>query len=74
MQPVDEGNDWDLKSYCDSDWAGDAETRIRVTGFIIICLECPFVGGQRGRPFLATRRNMWPFLIQLRKCAIFTIC
>jgi hypothetical protein len=29
MQPVDEGKDWDLISYCDSDWAGDAETSIK---------------------------------------------
>ena len=26
---------WNLKIFCDSDWAGDPETRISVTGFIV---------------------------------------
>jgi hypothetical protein len=43
MQPVDDGNYWDLVSYCDSNWAGDAETRISVTGFIIYLLGVPMV-------------------------------
>jgi hypothetical protein len=25
--------------FCDSDWAGDSETRIRVTGFILYCMN-----------------------------------
>jgi hypothetical protein len=35
MQPVNEGKDWDLVSYFDSDWASGAETKISVTGFIL---------------------------------------
>jgi hypothetical protein len=35
MRPIEEGKDWDLVSYCNSNWAGDAETRKSVTGFII---------------------------------------
>jgi hypothetical protein len=31
----------DLKSFCDSDWAGDPETRVSVTGFIIYLLSVP---------------------------------
>jgi hypothetical protein len=38
MQPKHESKEWDLLSYCDSDWAGDAESRISVTGFIIYLL------------------------------------
>jgi hypothetical protein len=39
MQPVEEGKDWDLMTYCDSNWAGDAETMISVTGFIISLVD-----------------------------------
>jgi hypothetical protein len=31
----------DLKIFCDSDWAGDPETIVRVTGFIIYLLNVP---------------------------------
>jgi hypothetical protein len=33
--------EWDLRLFCDSDWAGDPETRISVTGFIIYLLNIP---------------------------------
>jgi len=33
--------EWDLKLYCDSDWAGDSAIRISVTGFIIYQLNLP---------------------------------
>ena len=32
---------WNLKEYCDSDWAGDSETRISVTGLIIYLQGAP---------------------------------
>jgi hypothetical protein len=32
---------WDLKIFCDSNWAGDSETRMSVTGFIIYLLSIP---------------------------------
>jgi ribonuclease HI len=32
---------WNLKVFCDSDWAGDPETRISVTGFIIYLQGAP---------------------------------
>jgi hypothetical protein len=41
MQPVEGEKDWDLVSYCNTNWAGDAETRISVTGFIIYLLGVP---------------------------------
>jgi hypothetical protein len=53
MQTVDEGKDWDLISHCDSDWTGDAETRISVTGFVIYLLRVPICWrskGQKGMP------------------------
>jgi hypothetical protein len=49
MQPIEEGKDWDLVSYCDSDWAGDAETRISVTGFIIYLLGVPICWKSKGQ-------------------------
>jgi hypothetical protein len=35
IQPRHESEKWDLVLYCDSDWAGDPESRISVTGFIM---------------------------------------
>jgi hypothetical protein len=32
---------WNLKVFCDRDWAGDTETRVTVTGFIIYLLNVP---------------------------------
>jgi hypothetical protein len=49
MRLVEGGKDWDLVSYCDSDWAGDAETRIRVTGFIIYLLGVPICWRSKGQ-------------------------
>jgi hypothetical protein len=33
--------EWNLKLFCDSDWAGDPETRISVTRFVIYLLNVP---------------------------------
>ena len=51
MSPKIENQNWTLKVFCDSDWAGDPETRISVTGFIIYLLNVPICWrskGQRG--------------------------
>jgi hypothetical protein len=37
----DDDLEWNLKIFCDSDWAGDPETRISVTGFVISLLDVP---------------------------------
>jgi hypothetical protein len=42
VQPkLDNNLGWDLKIFCDSYWAGDPETRVSVTGFIIYMLNVP---------------------------------
>jgi hypothetical protein len=42
VQPrLDNNHGWDLKFFCDSHWAGDPETRVSVTGFIIYLLSVP---------------------------------
>jgi hypothetical protein len=42
VQPRLENNlGWDLKIFCNSNWAGDSETRVSVTGFIIYLLNIP---------------------------------
>jgi hypothetical protein len=38
LQPNHESKEWDLVSYCDNDWAGDPESRISVTGFMMYLL------------------------------------
>jgi hypothetical protein len=49
MQPVEGGKDWDLVSYCNSEWADDAETRMSVTGFIIYLLGVPICWRSKGQ-------------------------
>ena len=41
IHPKIEKKNWSLKVFCDSDWAGDPETRISVTGFIVYLLNVP---------------------------------
>jgi hypothetical protein len=42
VQPkLDNTLGWNLKIFCDSDWAGDPETRVSVTGFITYLLNLP---------------------------------
>jgi hypothetical protein len=42
VQPKLENNlGWYLKIFCDSNWAGDPETRVSITGFIIYLLNVP---------------------------------
>jgi hypothetical protein len=42
VQPkLDNKLGWDLKIFCDSNWAGDPKTRVIVTGFIIYLLSVP---------------------------------
>jgi hypothetical protein len=41
MPKLDDDFSWKLKLFCDSDWAGDPETRVSVTGFVIYLLEVP---------------------------------
>jgi hypothetical protein len=38
---INENLEWNLKLFCDSDWAGDPETRINVTGLVIYLLNVP---------------------------------
>jgi hypothetical protein len=49
MQAKDEGKEWVIVSYCDGDWAGDAETRICVLGFIIYILDVPICWRSKGQ-------------------------
>jgi hypothetical protein len=41
IQPEFKGKNWSLRVFCDSDWAGDSETRISVTGFILYLMNVP---------------------------------
>jgi hypothetical protein len=42
VQPkLDNNLGWDLKIFCNSNWAGDPKTRVSVTGFIIYLLSVP---------------------------------
>jgi hypothetical protein len=58
VQPkLDNNLGWDLKIFCDSDWAGDPETRVSVTGFIIYLLNVPICWrskSQKGVTLLST--------------------
>jgi hypothetical protein len=41
IQPEFKGKSWSLRVFCDSDWAGNSETRISVTGFILYLMNVP---------------------------------
>ena len=41
VQPESKLKNWSLRVFCDSDWAGDSETRISVTGFIVYLMNVP---------------------------------
>jgi len=41
IRPKFDNSSWNLRVFCDSDWAGDPETRISVTGFIIYLQGAP---------------------------------
>ena len=41
IHPKFDSKNWNLKVFCDSDWAGDPETRISVTGFIVYLMNVP---------------------------------
>jgi hypothetical protein len=41
IKPKFKGKNWSLRVFCDSDWAGDYETRISVTGFILYLMNVP---------------------------------
>jgi hypothetical protein len=40
LNPICQNEKWELVSYSDSDWAGNPETRISVTGLPSTCLVC----------------------------------
>jgi hypothetical protein len=58
VQPrLDNNLGWDLSIFCDSNWAGDSETRVQVTGFIIYLLNVPICWrskSQKGVTLLST--------------------
>jgi hypothetical protein len=58
VQPkLDNNLGWNLKIFCDSDWAGDPETRVSVTEFIIYLLNLPICchsKSQKGVTVLST--------------------
>jgi hypothetical protein len=49
LNPVFENEEWDLVLYSDSDWAGNPENRISVTGFIIYLLGAPICWRSKGQ-------------------------
>jgi hypothetical protein len=58
VQPkLDNNLVWDLKIFCDSNWAGDPDTRVNVTEFIIYLLSIPIFWSfksQKGVTLLST--------------------
>jgi hypothetical protein len=63
VQPkLDNNLVWDLKILCDSDWAGDPETRVSVTKFILYLLIVPICWrskSQKGVTLLITEAKYY---------------
>ena len=49
LEPKMEEEEWDLVVYSDSDWAGDTETRISITGFVVYLLGVPICWRSEGQ-------------------------
>jgi hypothetical protein len=61
MLKLDNDFSWNLMVFCDSDWAGDPETRVSVTGFVIYLLDVPVCWcskSQKGALCEALKQNM----------------
>jgi hypothetical protein len=41
IQPELKWKNWSLWAFCDSDWAGNSETRFSITGFILYFMNVP---------------------------------
>jgi hypothetical protein len=49
LRPEETDNKWRIKAYSDADFAGDKETRISVTGYIIYFMNVPICWRSRGQ-------------------------
>jgi len=49
LRPEDTDDKWRIKAYSDADFAGDKETQISVTGYVIYFMNVPFVGDHMDR-------------------------
>ena len=50
LKPEDNNNKiWELKAYSDADFAGDKETRISVTGYVVYYMSVPVCWRSRGQ-------------------------
>jgi hypothetical protein len=57
LNPAFENEEWDLVSYSNSDWAGNPETRISVTDFIIYLLGAPICWISKGQKGVTLSSN-----------------
>jgi hypothetical protein len=46
-------NRWNLKVYTDSDWAGDKDTRLSVTGYVLFLMNVPILWKSKAQKSLA---------------------
>jgi hypothetical protein len=55
IEPKASEENWDLVVYSDSDWAGDTENQISITGFYYLPIACAYLleikGTKRSNPF-----------------------
>ena len=49
LEPKMEEEEWDLVVYSDSDWAGDPENRVSITGFVVYLLGVPICWRSKGQ-------------------------
>ena len=52
LKPTNEFH-WNIKGYCDSDYAGDADNRRSVSGYVIYLNNCPIAWKSRGQKTVA---------------------
>ena len=57
MDSKKEEEDWNLVVYSDSDWVGDSENFIRITGIIIYLLGVPICWRSKGQQVVTLSSN-----------------
>ena len=50
---ADKGQEWILRLFTDSDWAGDKDSRKSVSGYALFLLDCPIVWKSRQQDIIA---------------------
>ena len=75
MRPTFDGDSWDLVCYCDSDYAGDPDSRHSITGYILYVRGVPMCWRSKAQKTitLSSAEAEWMVLSEATKELIFVL-